>query len=64
MGSFIGLKLAIESLIKTLTIQTRIFSRLSKPFLLYNMAQRYDKYCRIIVAVSLCQVRCNFIIGL
>ena len=50
------LNFAIESFIKTLAIETRIFSKLSKPFVLYNMAQRYDKDCRIIIAVSLCQV--------
>ena len=40
------LNFAIESFIKTLAIETRIFSQLSKPFMLHNMTQRYDKDCR------------------
>ena len=58
------LNLAIESFIKTLAIETRIFSQLSKPFMLYNMAQRHDKDCRIIITISLRQVCRNVIIGL
>ena len=53
------LNFAIESFIKTLAIETRIFSQLSKLFMLHNMTQRYDKDCRIIIAVSLSQVGCK-----
>jgi hypothetical protein len=32
--------------------------------MLHNMTQRYDKDRRVIIAVSLSQVGCNFIVGL
>ena len=57
------LDLAVKCFIKTLAIETGIFSQLSETFMFNNMTKRYNEYCGVIILVGFCQVLCDLSIA-